>query len=64
MGTFESLSWECYSMMNMAGSQPYHSSQRLGNASYTKLKYFTAKGTSQIDLQISQRKSKNSLKYG
>ena len=51
-------------MMNMAGSQPYHSSQWLGNASYTKLKYFTAKGTSQIDLQISQRKSKNSLKYG
>ena len=39
------------------GSQPYHSSLRLGNASYTGLKCPMAKGTSQTDLQISQNEN-------
>lgn len=37
--------------------KPYHSSLRLGNASYTGLKCPTAKGTSQTDLQISQNEN-------
>ena len=56
-GTFESLYWECYSTMKNTGSQPYHSSLRLGNASYTGLKCPTAKGTSQTDSQISQNEN-------
>lgn len=49
-GTFESLYLERYSTMKNTGSQPCHSSLRLGNANHTGLKCPTAKGTSQIDL--------------
>jgi len=44
-------------MMKFTGSHPCHSSLWLGNANYTKLKCFTAKGTSQVDLQISRNES-------
>lgn len=54
LGTFESLQWELYRAVKIAGGHPCHSSLRLGNANYTELKCFTAKGTSQVDLQISQ----------
>jgi len=50
--------------MKIAGCQPYHSSLRLEQTSYTGLKRPTAKGTSQVDLQISQLKPMNSLKDG
>ena len=63
-GTFESLLPEFYRAMKAAGSQPYHSSLRLEQTSYTGLKRPTAKGTSQVDLQISQLKPMNSLKDG
>ena len=63
-GTFESLYLECYSTAKNTGSQPYHSSLRLEQTSYTGLKRPTAKGTSQVDLQISQLKPMNSLKDG
>ena len=56
-GTFESLLPELYRAMKATGSQPYHSSLRLGNASYTGLKCPMAKGTSQTDLQISQNEN-------
>lgn len=48
--------WECYSTAKNTGSQPYHSSLRLGNASYTGLKCPTAKGTSQTDCQRTNRR--------
>ena len=57
MGTFESLQWERCSALNIAGSQPCHSSLRLGNANYMELKCSAAKGTSQVDLQISQNEN-------
>ena len=56
-GTFESLYLECYSTAKNTGSQPYHSSLRMGNTSHTGLKCSTAKGTSQTDSQISQNEN-------
>ena len=50
--------------MKNTGRQPCHSSQRLGNANYTELNCSTTKGTSRVDLQISQWRSNNALKDG
>jgi len=46
------------------GSQQSHSSQKLGKP-VTQAEMLTAKGTNQINLQISQNKEQNnSLEYG
>ena len=46
------------SAMKCIGSQQSHSSLRLGKPNYTELKCYTAKGTSQSDLQISQNENR------
>lgn len=50
LGTFEGWYMERSSVMKYIRSQQSHSSLRLGKPNYTKLKCFTAKGTSQSDL--------------
>ena len=62
LGTLESLPLEFCRTMRMARSQPSHSSLRLGKPT-ARAGMPMAKGTSQVDLQISKTKVNNSLKY-